>query len=141
MWLENINNNINNLTQLTKPENKGDVNNYCKEIRDSLILKTVSEFKRGVSLLKKQYSKKIKKNFKEISGEKQIEDYDKIIKNCKEIIDKNSNSLLKLFREEIRDEVSFILNNIIEDTIIETTFEFQKGVESLEGHISKNISN
>jgi hypothetical protein len=141
MWLENINNNIYNLTQLTKPENKGDVNKYCKEIRDNLILKTISEFKRGVSLLKKQYSKKIKKTFKEVTAEKQIEDYDKIIEDCKEIIDKNSAELLFLFRIEIRDEVKYILNDIIEDTIIETTFEFQKGVDSLEGHIFKNITN
>jgi replicative DNA helicase len=140
MWLENINKNIDYLTDLVKPENMVDVNKYAKDIRDKTILKTMFDFKKGVALLKYRYSKKITKPFKENYDEKKVDDYDKMITSYNDTISKNIENINLLFKPEMREEAQSILNDIIEETIIETIFEYQKGVDSLEGHISKNIN-
>jgi hypothetical protein len=141
MWLENINKNIENITELAKPEFKGEVNKQAKEIRDKIIIKTISEYKKGVLVLKHRHSKNISKPFKEITDERSLHDYDVLINTLDADIEKAVENIKGCFKTEIQGEIQKILNDTIDETIIETTFEFQKGVESLEGHISKNIDN
>jgi hypothetical protein len=141
MWLENINKNIELITEITNPKNKGDVNKLAKEIRDKTIIKTVTEFKKGVIFLKHRHSKNIDKPFKEIAEELSLHDCDKLINAYTTEIEVAQTTIIEMFNSEMQDEIKKILNDILDETIIETTFEFQKGVESLDGHISKNIDN
>ena len=141
MWLENINKNIELITELTNPKYKGEVNKLAKEIRDKTIKKTVTEFKKGVILLKHRHSKNIDKPFKEIAEELPLQDYDKLISTLEEEIEKSKTEIIEIYNTEMQEEIKKILIDILDETIIDTTFEFQKGVESLNGHISKNIDN